>query len=175
MVVIVHGEATTMLVKALVPSHIFTKLATKFEWILFFVWGAMAVFAVLFPQIFTEKHFGANTLSSIFILAVLEEVFKFAPIVLFSRYIKTENILKYAVLAALGFAYIENLLFFWQPIINASIMFAWQRIFVANVIHLGNALVIAWFWKLNPKYLPIGLFLAIAIHFFFNTIVVLVL
>jgi RsiW-degrading membrane proteinase PrsW (M82 family) len=96
---------------------------------------------------------------------IIEEVLKFLPLVIFAIHIRRENILLYASWVALGFAMIENALFFYGA---GEIIYG--RFLLATPAHLIFGLIVAFFWRreMNWKGALKGLVLASVLHALLN-------
>ena len=119
-------------------------------------------------------------------IAVIEELAKF-----FSAYFilkrnkyfdEAIDAMIYLIVLALGFGLVENILAASQEIVNGSLLLpVFQtmslRFIGANLLHALSSGVIGFFWALsllkNKKpYLYWGLILGIALHFFFNLVII---
>lgn len=120
------------------------------------------------------------------IVALIEELVKFftAQIALKKNKYFDEAIdaMIYLIVLSLGFGAIENILVSWQKM-NLGISFLPTlqiislRFIGANLLHALSAGIIGYFWALKlisqkKKYLSLGLFLGILLHWFFNIAII---
>jgi RsiW-degrading membrane proteinase PrsW (M82 family) len=136
--------------------------------------GVMAFFACLMPQqgaLETLNYFNVPYIDLVryIPLALMEELFKFIPILVLLKHIERRNIILYSLWIALGFAMIENFLYFYG---SGEIIF--ERFIFATPMHLFSTLIISVFWReeMNWKGALKGLGLASLCHFLFNMAIV---
>lgn len=154
---------------------------------LVFIMGIVAVPIVIPFQKSINSFLFLSPALLFFAWAALEEVFKYsaAYFAAIRNYINDEPIdpIIYMIIAALGFAALENTLFLMEPIskqlIVDSVVIANLRFVGATLLHVvssatvGIFLSLAFYKSKKEKflYLIIGLFTATVIHALFNIIV----
>jgi RsiW-degrading membrane proteinase PrsW (M82 family) len=102
-------------------------------------------------------------------VALVEEVLKFLPILVFRKNIEDFDVLKYAVLSAFVFAMTENLLFQTNAFFDGN-SFNWMRPVLASNLHIVATflLAICWMKDRSCKGFAKGLVWAAATHLTFN-------
>jgi len=151
----------------------------------FFVSWFSAILAIVIQSLITKFFSNKNLVPILFVLT--EEVLKFLPVYIIALKTKYNNErtdpILYLIIGAIGFATLENILFFIQDFINHganfSIMTSLYRTIGATQIHiassffLGLALSLTYYKKKHIRILAlhIGLFLAIGTHLFFNYLI----
>ena len=156
-----------------------------------FLWGALITVPVFFVQIGLGVLLDRMTLPKIIvaliywfvIIALSEEVFKYLVVrlkVVHSQYFdEPVDAMIYMVVAALGFAALENILYLFAPsegmslyqVIDRTVIISIVRFAGATFLHtlcsavIGYALAIS-FYKTNERYLDFdsGLLLAVGLH-----------
>jgi RsiW-degrading membrane proteinase PrsW (M82 family) len=156
-----------------------------------FLWGALITIPVFFVQIgfahLLEKTNLNPTISSLIywflVIAFSEEFFKYLVVkikVINSPYLDEPlDIMLYMVVAALGFAALENILYLFTPtgqmsfnqLIDRTLLISFVRFIGATFLHtlcsavIGYSLAIS-FCEVKKKYLPLGagLIMATLLH-----------
>ncbi len=151
-----------------------------------FLWGGVVTFIVLPLQI-AAKHFllaggivDGNTFH-IFALATLEEILKFIAVYVWIRnrkeFDEPIDAMVYMVVAALGFATVENIATVLRATNGAELLTL--RFMGATLLHALSSGIVGYYWargivKCNvAKYVAIGLLAASVFHAAFNYLMVL--
>ncbi len=166
------------------------------KWILIlFLLGAIITPFVGIIENYLLKLFKINTLGSLsfatavlvcLIIAIIEELAKFFTTAIALKknkhFDEAVDAMIYLIVLALGFGAVENTLVAFQEIMfGASFLPTLQLIslrFVgANLLHAISSGIIGFFWALSlitdrKKYLNIGLFLGILLHWLFNIAII---
>lgn len=160
-----------------------------------FFWGAIATIPALFLQIiFSEAlnylHLAPATTSIIkwfFVIALTEEMVKYLVVrwVVFGNGELDEplDIMLYMVVAALGFAALENMLYLFSPIDNLSfdavlkitVTISFLRFIGATFLHTLCSGLLGYFMALSSlrgkhrfRLTIVGLFIAVLLHGLYN-------
>lgn len=158
-----------------------------------FIFGTLVTLPVFFIQIglnfLLDKISLPGVISSILywfvIIAFTEELFKFLVIktkVLASPELDEPlDIMLYMVIAALGFATLENILYLFSPIgvisfadlMNRTLVISFIRFIGATFLHTLSSGVIGYFLALGicksqKRYLIYGFLIAVLLHGFYN-------
>ena len=153
-----------------------------------FVFGALAALFTLPSQSFVAAVFGSTSVIAMVLFVTVEEYIKYACcwyIAMRSNPYFNERIdpIVYLATTALGFAALENILYFLQYLNNFELSIATieggKRIIGATVLHMVTSSVVGIFISLaffsskikKSIFLCIGLVLAILIHVGFNHLV----
>jgi RsiW-degrading membrane proteinase PrsW (M82 family) len=147
----------------------------------------LSVILVLPFQKGVEYYLPSLAALSIFLWALLEEVFKFMAGYFGGLHSVEDNEpidpLIYMITAALGFVALENSLFIFGPLLNhditQGIITGNLRFIGAGLLHVvssgmvGVALSLSFYkaWHTRITYVTVGLSLAVLFHFFFNTLI----
>ncbi|PIR41075.1 MAG: hypothetical protein COV31_02945 [Candidatus Yanofskybacteria bacterium CG10_big_fil_rev_8_21_14_0_10_46_23] len=154
----------------------------------FFLGMATAPFVIVFqmiPNVVLKLNLGLGSQSFIFWAALVEELFKFLVIWLFilntQDFDEPIDAMIYMIVAALGFAAMENILFLFRALDGGfqNLIAVWGLRFVgATFLHAlagavtGYFLGLAWFYHHHAyKIIALGLILATLFHFAFNIFV----
>ncbi len=162
-----------------------------------FLWGALVTLPVFFVQIWFAallNKFGPNLspviISLIYwflIISFTEEIFKYLVIrtkVLNSPELDEPlDIMLYMVIAALGFAALENILYLFAPtdqltlndIINRTVLVSFIRFIGATFLHTLSSGILGYFIALSIyktekklKYIALGFLIAAGLHGLYN-------
>ena len=160
-----------------------------------FLWGAIATLPVFFVQIGLAYLLGLTDLNPIItrilywfvIIAFSEEFFKY--LVIRIKVINSQNldepldIMLYMVIAALGFAAIENILYLLAPageisfnqVVDRTLIITVIRFIGSTFLHTLGSAVVGYslaisFYEVKTKYisLALGIFVATALHGLYN-------
>lgn len=153
-----------------------------------FLLGMLSVLLVLPFQKGVEAIFPSITVLSLFLWALLEEVFKFGAGYFGGLHSVEDNEpidpLIYMITAALGFVALENTLFIFGPLIQndavQSFVTGNMRFMGASLLHvvssgiLGASLSLSFYknWFKRVTYVTVGLILAIIFHLYFNLMII---
>ena len=152
-----------------------------------FFFGMLAVILVLPFQKGVEMIFPSLTALSLFLWAMLEEIFKFGAGYFGGLRSVEDNEpidpMVYMITAALGFVALENTLFIFSPIIAHDALQSFitgnMRFIGASLLHvvssgiLGASLSLSFYksWYQRVTYVAMGLSLAIIFHLIFNLLI----
>lgn len=158
-----------------------------------FTFGALVTLPVFFIQIglafLLEKiaipQLASSLLYWFIVIALTEELFKFLVVKL--KVINSPeldeplDIMLYMVIAALGFAALENILYLFAPmggisfadLINRTLIISFIRFIGATFLHTLCAGTVGYFWALGicksqKKYLALGFLIAVLLHGLYN-------
>lgn len=161
-----HPEPRHLLVETFLMGMIISPLAVIFQWVLSNITGLGS--------------------SSFFLgAALIEELVKLLAVVLIAlrdpEFDEPVDAMIYMIVASLGFAAIENILFLFKSI-DQGVAFATQvivlRFIGATLLHAlagaitGYLLAIAWFYREHAKKIIVaGILLATVFHFSFNLLI----
>lgn len=153
-----------------------------------FIGGMVAVPLVYPIEKIVTDHFGATTVATLFLWAVIEEIAKFAAAwvtALRTRdYTEPIDALEYLITAALGFAALENTFFILNPLLDGSAIQALNtgnmRFIGASLLHVVTSAILGYCiarefkrgMMLQNLWRIIGLSLAIALHTAFNLFII---
>jgi len=167
-----------------------------------FLLGAAVTFAVLPVQLFVNKYFlnaigaGNYTLPSFLVLGLIEEFFKFLVVYLFihkrREFDEPLHAMIYMIVAALGFAAVENIASLFQvssgSIFNIAILESLSLRFVgATLLHTIASGVLGYYWakafvkgttryyldhKREIKLISFGMLIAVVLHAVFNYLII---
>jgi RsiW-degrading membrane proteinase PrsW (M82 family) len=173
------------------------------KWYVFFVFvgGMASVFAAIFleqlaGQIIAPGQSLNQILQSekigllIFVWAAIEEIVKFAAayFIVLRRTVNDEPVdsMMYLIIAALGFAAVENAFFLFNPLSNASPLFlavttGQMRFIGATLLHticsgtIGLTLALTFYRSKKARllYVTIGVITAVFLHTFFNLSIIM--
>jgi len=160
--------------------------------LLTFLIGALFVFPVLLIEkslhkIFVFLNIAQTSFLVLLIIAFTEEIFKFVAAYIStkdnSEFNEATDVMIYPIIAALGFATLENLaivhsLFYTQPLFLQGIfMITLLRFMGAIFLHALCGGIIGFFWakgiifkKVFP-FISLGIVLSTALHFSFNYLI----
>ncbi len=153
-----------------------------------FLLGMLSVVLVLPFQKGVEAIFPSLTVLSLFLWAMLEEIFKFGAGYFGGLHSVEDNepvdTMVYMITAALGFVALENTLFIFGPLIQndavQSFITGNMRFMGASLLHvvssgiLGASLSLSFYknWFERITYATVGLVLAISFHLYFNLLII---
>jgi RsiW-degrading membrane proteinase PrsW (M82 family) len=153
-----------------------------------FLLGMLSVILVLPFQKGVEAIFPSLTVLSLFLWAMLEEIFKFGAGYFGGLHSAEDNEpvdpMVYMITAALGFVALENTLFIFGPLIQhdtvQSFVTGNMRFIGASLLHvvssgiLGASLSLSFYknWFSRITYATVGLVIAIAFHLYFNLMII---
>ncbi len=153
-----------------------------------FLIGMLSVVLVLPFQKGVEAIFPSLTVLSLFLWAMLEEIFKFGAGYFGGLHSVEDNEpvdpMIYMITAALGFVALENTLFIFGPLIQndavQSFITGNMRFMGASLLHVvssgivGASLSLSFYknWFQRVTYVTVGLILAIAFHLYFNLMII---
>lgn len=153
-----------------------------------FLLGMLSVLLVLPFQKGVEAIFPSLTVLSLFLWALLEEIFKFGAGYFGGLHSVEDNEpvdpMIYMITAALGFVALENALFIFGPLIAndavQSFITGNMRFIGASLLHVvssgivGASLALSFYksWYKRVSYVTCGLILAIAFHLYFNIMII---
>ncbi|MDP1706406.1 MAG: PrsW family glutamic-type intramembrane protease [bacterium] len=151
-----------------------------------FIAGAISTIPTLLLQFFSQRLFfflPTGSLLLFFILAIIEEVFKFsaAYAVLKNNPAFDEPIdaMIYIIAAAMGFATIENILIATSSVgLTETTSIIALRFIGATLLHALSAGLLGYYWAKGllfgavKKYLIIGFLIASFVHALFNSLIV---
>ncbi len=159
-----------------------------------FLWGMAATIPALFLQIIFSQLLSyipyqivSNIIKWFFIIALIEELCKYfvVKLVVFNSDALDEplDIMLYMVVAALGFAALENILYLFSPInglsfeavLKTTVLISFMRFIGATFLHtlcsalLGYFLALSVLWgKHRLKLTLLGILLATTLHGLYN-------
>ncbi|MFA7295511.1 MAG: PrsW family glutamic-type intramembrane protease [Candidatus Paceibacterota bacterium] len=162
--------------------------------ILFFV-GSLITPLVWFLENFFISKIGIDATSflplgfSLIIylgIAIIEELAKFAAVAFILRgnrhFDEAIDAMIYLVVLALGFGTVENILIVFQEISSQQLILpilqiTTLRFIGANLLHALSSGIIGFYWAISlvsgkKRYLTLGLFLGILLHWIFNTAII---
>ncbi len=149
-----------------------------------FVLGMAVAPLAIIPQKFIVGYFGAGTIATLVLWALVEEIFKFGAAWIATFHRKAFQVpidpMMYLITAALGFSATENVLFLLTPLANGSIAEAFTtgglRFIGASLVHVCSSALIGLFIALafygskerRRFYRLAGIFFAVTLHTLFN-------
>jgi protease PrsW len=150
--------------------------------------GFLAIIPVLLLQVWSEQFFHDKVIQ-VTIYAFLEEVFKLLLVYIFVLWRKENNepvdATIYLITGAIGFAILENILFFIPPLAQSGlsspefISTFGNRFLGANLVHIVSSALVgvffgAAFFKSRTRkvvMVAVGILLATALHTYFNLLI----
>jgi protease PrsW len=161
-------EPLGLLIKTFLLGALVILPVALIEGILFDLWGV---------DLFGENDLLTNLLTMLFFVALVEETAKFVVVRLYCWKKKAFNEpydgIMYALMASLGFATVENILY----VVQWGVEVAWLRAFLTVPMHALTAVIMGYYIGLG-KYTQgkkkqqgrtyTGLWIAILFHGFFN-------
>ncbi len=148
-----------------------------------FFYGIIASLPILYFESFLNLFFKKETFLALIFFGFIEEFFKFfsTQIAVASKkeFDETIDPMIYLITTALGFAFIENLVYFFRAFFDLEITafsFGLQpilRFMGANLLHAYSSGILGYFWAksiitLKKRYLYLGFGSATLIHALFN-------
>jgi hypothetical protein len=103
-----------------------------------------------------------------------EEIFKLAIILLLAYFVVDDfKFLFLAFFVGLFFALTENILYLSNFVLLGSDEHFWERFFLTSFLHVGTTIITAGIVIEKKYFFPIALVINMALHYIFNTFLVL--